>query len=211
MVTGTDTEVGKTYVTAQLVAGLREAGHSVGAYKPVASGCERGSDGAWVSGDAMQLWRAIAQREPIERVCPQCFGASLAPPAAAAAEGRTVDPELMLAGAAWWRSRCEPLIVEGAGGLLSPLDTNVSNADFARQLDADLLIVSANRLGVINHTRLTEVAAEALGLRVVGIVLNQATNERDASVATNAAALRRYCRAPLVAVLEYGGRLVYSD
>ena len=116
----------------------------------------------------------------------------------------------MLAGANWWRERCQLLIVEGAGGLLSPLADDLSNAEFAQQLNADLLIVSANRLGAINHTRLTVIAAEHFGLPIAGIVLNQATAASDDSATTNGAAIRRYCRPPLVAALEHGGGLVYS-
>jgi dethiobiotin synthetase len=210
LVTGTDTEVGKTYVTAKLVALLGDRGHRVGAYKPVASGCQLDDSGGLVSDDGLALWEALARREPLDRVCPQRFAAPLAPPAAAALEGRRVDIERMIEGAEWWRQRSEPLIVEGAGGLLSPLADGFSNADLARRLDADVVIVAANRLGVINHTRLTEVAAEALGLRVVAIVLNQAASDPDASTGSNAEALRQYCRAPLVAVLEHNGSLLYS-
>ena len=209
-VTGTDTEVGKTYVAAALASQLRSLGIRVGVYKPVASGCSRDSAGRWHSEDAAALWLAAGKPAPLDRVCPQCFAAPLAPPAAAALEGRQVDPQQMIDGARWWREHCDILIVEGAGGLLSPLASGVSNADLAQQLEATLLVVVANQLGCINHTRLTVLAAERWQLPVTGIVLNQSTVETDASITSNAAEIRRYCVPPLVAALEHGGGLVYS-
>ena len=216
LITGTDTDVGKTYVGGQLVSLLASRGIGVGVYKPVASGCHLEPSAEDLppilrSSDAQTLWAAAGCPARLEDVCPQRFLRPLAPPIAARAEGKEVDRELMIERARWWQGRCEMLVIEGAGGLLSPLADDFSNAHLALTLGADLLVVAANRLGVINHTLLTLVAAEHFGLSVRGVILNQASPDRDESSSTNADVLRRSMSVPLVAVLEHAGRLVYSQ
>ena len=94
-VTGTDTAVGKTYVTAHSwLACWRPKGHKVGVYKPVASGCRRDGD-RLISDDAVALWEAAGRPGDLEHVCPQRFEAPLAPHLAAQAEGRQLDTDLL--------------------------------------------------------------------------------------------------------------------
>jgi dethiobiotin synthetase len=166
-IVGTDTEVGKTFQACQLARNLVASVSRVGVYKPVASGTAPAdaSDG--------ELLRAAAQCPyPIERICPQSFSAALAPPVAAQFEQRTVDEQLLVSGALWWYSRCDYLIVEGVGGLLSPLSESLTVLDLACQLQFPVVIVAANRLGIVNHTLLTVAALKASGLKIKGIVLN---------------------------------------
>lgn len=203
-VTGTDTEIGKTYIAAKIAHRLRGDGRRVGVYKPVASGCIMGARGELISEDAVTLWEAAGRGETLDRVCPQRFAAPLAPPAAAAAEGRAVDREQMIAGARWWIPRCDVLLVEGAGGLMSPLADDCFNADLAVALGAPVIVVAPNRLGVINHTLQTLLVAERYGLRVAGVILNQVTREVDASTGTNAETIRRYATSPWVVEVGYG-------
>src|SRR3954453_14971644 len=126
-ITGTGTGVGKTYVGALVVRALRDAGKRVGVYKPVASGCEmRG--GKLVSPDAIALWEAAGRPGTLEQVCPQFFAASLAPHLAARAEGRQVDSRLLREGIKFWRGTSDVVIVEGAGGLMSPISDDDYNA-----------------------------------------------------------------------------------
>lgn len=202
-ISGTDTEIGKTHVAAMLAKQLRTAGVKVGVYKPVASGCEVDANGQLVSDDAVRLWRAAGEPETLDAVCPQKFLAPLAPCTAALAEGRSVDRHQMLAGARWWLARSQVLLVEGAGGLMSPLDEAYFNADLARDLKADVIIVAGDRLGVINHTLQTLIAAKAYKLNVLGIILNRAFEATDDSIHSNADAIRRYADVPLLAVVDY--------
>jgi dethiobiotin synthetase len=127
-----------------------------------------------VSGDAVALWEAAGRPPTLEHVCPQRFEAPLAPHLAAAAEGRQIDAALLAGGAAYWREACDILIVEGAGGLMSPLTDEMYNADLAAALAFPLVVVSENALGTIHHTLTTLIAAAAFddGLWVAGIVLN---------------------------------------
>lgn len=166
-VTGTDTDVGKTAVACAIAAGLRAAGLRIGVYKPVASGVA-----ACAPSDVARLWEAAGRPLSPEAVCPQAFGAPLAPVQAAAVEGRRVDEQLLRAGIAAWQAASDFLIVEGAGGLFSPLGPHTLGADLARDLGLPLVVVDAARLGAIGRTLATVTAARAVGLSVRAVVLS---------------------------------------
>jgi dethiobiotin synthetase len=208
-VTGTGTGVGKTYVASLVARALRDAGVRVGVYKPVASGCEaRG--GSLVSPDAVALWEAAGRPGALDRVCPQMFAAPLAPHLAARAEGRRVDEKLLREGLEFWRESSDVVLVEGAGGLMSPLGDEDYNADLAAEFGYPLVVVAANELGVINATLQTLITAATYcdGLDVAGIVLNSPLRrDDDASVGSNADELARRCMPPLLAIVEHGAGL----
>lgn len=207
-ITGTDTGVGKTYVTCAIACALREAGVHVGAYKPVCSGAVFAEDGQAHWEDVEALWEATARQFPPDRISPQCYRAPLAPPVAAREEGKRVDPDLLRTGIEWWREQVEVLLIEGAGGLLAPISDSDTVADLAVDLGCPVLIVAADRLGMLNQTLLTVEAAESRGLRVAGVVINRTTAESDASTGSNLAELERWCGPPVVSVVEYGGAVV---
>ena len=177
-ITGTDTGVGKTYV-ASLVAALASQGRRVGVYKPVASGCRREGD-RLVADDASSLWEAAGRPGELERVCPQRFAAPLAPHLAARAEGARVDPKQLRSGLDYWLDRSDVVIVEGVGGLMSPLTEDDYVADLAYELAYPLIVVARNALGVINQTLQTLITAATFrrGLPIAGIVLNRPTPPR---------------------------------
>jgi dethiobiotin synthetase len=205
-ITGTGTGVGKTHVAALIARALREAGKRIGVYKPVASGCER-RDGCLVSPDALALWEAAGRTGTLEHVCPQLFAAPLAPHLAARAEGRRVDAALLRHGIEYWRESCEIVLVEGAGGLMSPISDDDYNADLAAEFGYPLIVVAANELGTINATLQTLITASTYcdGLIVAGIVLNAPRKlDADPSIDSNADELARRCVAPLLAVVEHG-------
>jgi dethiobiotin synthetase len=199
--TGTDTGVGKTYVAAMVARTLAAAGHRVGVYKPAASGCRRQGD-TLVSDDAVELWEAAGRPGELDRVSPQRFLAPLAPHLAARAEGRQLDAELLRSGIDYWRKRSDVILVEGAGGLMSPLGEDEYVADLAYDLGFPLVIVARNALGTINHTLQTLIAAAAFrdGLEVAGIVLNSPSClTDDASPATNRQELEARASSPILA------------
>ena len=203
-VTGTDTGIGKTAITSGLVRHWRARGHRMGAYKPVASGCESSPQGVPVWGDIEAYFAALEGEFPRDRICPQSFDAPLAPPVAARLAGRQVDWQLLLDGARWWESQVDSLLVEGAGGLLSPLTETASNADLALALGYPVLVVARAGLGTINHTLLTVEAAQRRGLQVRGVILNSAQlTATDESVKSNPQELARRCPAPFLGVLPY--------
>jgi dethiobiotin synthetase len=204
---GTGTGVGKTYIAALMARALHAAGKRVGVYKPVASGCDV-RDGQLVSSDAVALWEAAGRPGALEQVCPQMFAAPLAPHLAAREEGRRVDLKLLRRGIEYWRNHSDIVLVEGAGGLMSPISDDDYNADLAEEFGFPLVVVAVNSLGTINATLQTLVTADTFrdGLAVAGIVLNSPripTN--DPSVDSNADELARRCIAPLLANVKHGG------
>lgn len=194
-VTGTDTEVGKTFVTASILRGLISLGISVGAYKPVASGMDESQPG-----DPDILAEASGNREDKSLYCSQRFLAPLAPPMAAELENRLVDENLLLRGATLWRDRCHMLVVEGAGGWHSPLSLNWTNADVARALGYPVVIVAANKLGVVNHVLLTLECIVRGGQQVRAVILNNAFDSPDLSVSSNARLLGLFLKNKFPAV-----------
>jgi dethiobiotin synthetase len=136
------------------------------------------------------------------------FAAPLAPHLAARAEGRRVDAALLREGVSFWRETSDVVIVEGAGGLMSPLSDDDYNADLAAEFGYPLVVVAANELGTINATLQTLITASTYceGLDVAGIVLNSpALRNNDPSIESNADELSRRCVAPLLATVEHDG------
>jgi dethiobiotin synthetase len=205
-ITGTGTGVGKTYVAALIAKTMRDAGVRVGVYKPAASGCDC-RNGELISSDAVALWDAAGRPGTLANVCPQMFAAPLAPHLAARAEKRRVDAKLLRDGLQYWRDTSDVVIVEGAGGLMSPISDEDYNADLAAEFGFPLLVVAANELGVINATLQTLITAATYcdGLDVGGIVLNAVSRRTDdASVESNADEIARRCVPPLLATIEHG-------
>jgi dethiobiotin synthetase len=133
----------------------------------------------------------------------------LAPPRAAREEGRRVDADMLRTGLDYWRGVSDVVIVEGAGGLMSPLGDSVYSIDLAAEFAYPLVIVAANELGVINATLQTIITAEARAPRllIAGIVLDQVTRrEGDASLPSNAEEIAVRCGAPLLATVAHGER-----
>ena len=193
-VTGTDTDVGKTWVSCLVAATLRAAGYRCGAYKPVCSGASTDQSGGQIWTDVVRLGHAAGYYDSsIDSVCPQRFEAPLVPYLAARHENRSIDQSLLVSGITSWKDAAEYLVIEGAGGLMCPLTETFDLTDLAASLSSPLLIVAANRLGVINHTLLTVEVARHRGLKIAGIVLNNyrsVIQGNDASVCSNAAELQ---------------------
>ena len=206
-ITGTDTGVGKTYVTALIARQLLTSGKRVGVYKPVASGCRR-SGKLLLSDDAQQLWEAAGRPLRSSDVCPQRFEAALAPHRAAQLEGGQVDPTLLREGIRVWTDNCDIVLVEGVGGLMSPISDDDYVADLAYDFDYPLIVVAPNRLGVVNQALLTLIAANTFheGLEVAGIVLNDLlpAEQQDPSAATNEEDLRNRAIPPILTHVEHG-------
>jgi len=206
-ITGTDTDVGKTYVAALIAKQLHQQGVNVGVYKPAASGCTDNGDNILFSEDADTLWNAAGQPATVNHVCPQMFRAPLAPHLSARFEGKEIHRELLVQGIEYWQENSDFIIVEGAGGLMSPISDDDFVADLAYQFGFPLVVVVANKLGCINHTLQTLVTAAAYedGIPIAGIILNQVIPSAfdDQSLDSNPAEIERVCIPPILATVDF--------
>lgn len=186
-VTGTDTGVGKSVVAAALVALLRRRGRRVGAMKPVETGLAPDDPGS----DAALLREAAGGDDPMETVRPVLLPEPLAPWVAAGRAGTGVDLTVLDEAFGRLSEGRDAVVVEGAGGLLVPFTRDMAFDGLCVGWELDMVVVAANRLGVINHTLLTVRAAHDAGLRVRGVVLNQpGTDAGGVAEETNLEALR---------------------
>jgi len=195
-VTGTDTGVGKTQITAAMARLLSERNLIVRPRKPVESGCRREGDRI-VPDDARTLQAAARSDEPLERICPYSFEPALSPECAAALTGMHLSLDDVRAACLEGVAEADFLLVEGAGGFYSPLASGVLNADLAAALSMPVLLVAADRLGCIGHTLLTVEAIKRRGLTLAGVVLNRVENHGDPRM-NNAADLSRWLGEPVL-------------
>jgi dethiobiotin synthetase len=165
-ITGTDTEVGKTYITCALARHYRTLGETLAVRKPLASGC--GNDLTQCI-DAQALAQASGEDEWL--VCPYRFSPAVSPARAMQENHEDISLEQLLE-ACYDQSQHKRLLVEGAGGWLSPLTPTLYNADLAIALNLPVILVVANRLGCINHTLLTLHHIQQVGLVCHKIILN---------------------------------------
>ena len=193
-VTGTDTGVGKTVVACAIATGLRRRGLRVAAMKPVETGVAASDENR----DGARLTRAGGGSLPISMLAPLTYPDPVAPLVAARRVGATIDIALLDHAVRAASNDADALVVEGAGGLLVPITDRIAfDALFARwKLDA--VVVAANRLGVINHTRLTLAAARAAGLTISMVVLNNVAAESDTSAVENASIIAELENVPVV-------------
>lgn len=170
-VTGTDTHVGKTFVSVLLMRVLGASGLRVGGMKPVASG-GNWVDGDWRNEDALSLRASASLELPYESVNPYAFRQPVSPHLAARQEQREVCLETVLANFREIQSKVDCVVVEGAGGWLCPLGQSLDIADLAQAMGLPVILVVGIRLGCINHARLTDRAIRESGLPYAGWVAN---------------------------------------
>lgn len=193
-ITGTDTGVGKTYVTRLILETLRNEGVDAVGYKPVASGDR--ADATILAAASGNLSRDL--------VNPVFLKPALAPMVAGMLENRTITCAELVAGYQALAADHASVIVEGAGGWEVPLAAGFQVSDLAVALGLPVVVVAANRLGCINHILLTVRAIQARGLRCAGIVLNQLEDEMDTAMVTNKGVIESLAGVPLLAHLIYG-------
>ncbi len=192
-ITGTDTGVGKTYVTCLILETLRNAGIDAVGYKPVACG-----DRA----DATRL-AAASGNLPRDEVNPVFLKPALAPQVAAMLENRSFTLDQLVHGYKHLAARHTSVMVEGVGGWEVPLAPGLRVSDLAAALALPVIVVAANRLGCLNHTLLTVDAIRNRGLTCAGIILNQLEDEMDTAMITNKGVLEELAGVPLLAHLIY--------
>lgn len=191
-ITGTDTNVGKTYIAAMLVRALRGAGERAVGFKPICCGDRD---------DAEAL--AVASELAVNEVNPVWLRPPVAPYTASMIEGRIIDLALIRETFARLAA-ANTVIVEGAGGWLVPVEREYSMADMAAEFALPVIVVVANRLGCINHALLTIQAIHAAGLKCAGIILNHTSTADDAAVVTNRAVLEEIAGVPMLGEIAHG-------
>lgn len=200
-VTGTDTGVGKTLVSAALLHALAALGERVAGMKPVAAGADL-VDGAWVNEDVLALREASPVPAPPDLVNPYLFREAIAPHIAAERKGVRIELPRIVAAYEALAGEGNPVLVEGAGGFLVPLGPQKDMADLAIALGLPILLVVGMRLGCLNHALLTAEAIDRRGLRLAGWVANRIDPEM-AVYDENLASLTGRLGAPLVAELPW--------
>jgi dethiobiotin synthetase len=195
-ITGTDTGVGKTHVTAALLREFRRRRLHAGAFKPIACGSGGRNDA--------KIYRRLMNNEvPLDLINPIYLRRPLAPSIAAKLERRHIDFDAIHSAFCILTSAFSPILVEGAGGLLVPIKRNYFVADLIRELELPVVIVSRLSLGTINHTLLTVRQAQAMDLEVAGIILNDTLGRRGLAELTNIKVVPELSGVPLLGVVPH--------
>jgi dethiobiotin synthetase len=176
-ITGTDTGVGKTLVTAVLAVGLKRLGHSVGVMKPIETGV---SPSRVLHSDAARLQAIVDSEETLGAICPYRFEPPVAPFAAAQAERQRIDPAVIRQVYRLLARRYDYTVVEGIGGTRVPLNSNADVIDLIASLKLPAVVVGRAGLGGINHALLTIDALRRRHIPLVALVLNRTQPARSA-------------------------------
>jgi len=175
-VTGTGTDIGKTYVTALIVKKLREAGVRAAYYKAAMSGNSRRSDGALIPGDALCVRETAGLEQPLGTMCPYVYEKALSPHLAAAIEGRQADIDVVVNGYEAIARKYDYITMEGSGGIVCPVARTGTKVllleDIIKKLGMSCLIVADSGLGTINSTMLTVFYMRSKNIPVKGIIFN---------------------------------------
>ena len=201
-ITGTSTDVGKTYIATGMLAAASRLGLSTSGFKPVAAGCEMTVDGLRNS-DAIKLLAQTSLPVNYEQLNPVALKPEIAPHIAAAEIGRRLSVDRL---AGFYRGlmmqRPDFCVVEGAGGWRVPLNERETFADLARVLKLPVVLVVGMNLGCINHALLTSEAIQKDGLMLTGWIANQIVPEMD-RYKENISTLQRWLPAPMIGELAY--------
>jgi len=200
-ITGTDTGIGKTFVSCALLQAFAGKGEGVGVMKPIAAGCEKTPDG-WQNDDALQLMQHTNIELSYELVNPVALPPPIAPHIAIEQAGESVTIAQLIKHFEQIKDRADYFIVEGAGGWLVPLNEHESMADIPKAFGLDVILVVGIRLGCINHALLTLDAIQKSGNQLAGWVANIIDPEM-LMTDENILALKNRIRAPLLGTFPH--------
>jgi dethiobiotin synthetase len=200
-VTGTDTDVGKTHVCLELVRTLVEQGRSVGVMKPIAAGAHL-HDGVLVNSDALSLIEASGCGQNYEEVNPYLFEEPISPHIAAKNAGVEIDLDVLVQQYQRIKSSYDSVVVEGAGGWMTPLSDSTTLADLVKRLQIPVVLVVGLKLGCLNHAQLTQVAIKRSGLLMAGWIANTLDPQMP-QLQENIEYLKKCMEAPLLAHISY--------
>lgn len=174
-ITGTGTDVGKTFVTALIVKKLHRSGRSAAYYKAAMSGNSRGGDGRLIPGDAADVKRISGIAQPLEEMCPYVYEHAYSPHLASRIEGNPVRLQVVREGFEAVSRNYDYVTMEGSGGILCPVcfdETKIQLEDIIKELGLSCLIIADAGLGTINNVVLTFEYMRAHDIPVKGIIFN---------------------------------------
>lgn len=201
-ITGTDTNVGKTYVTCELLRYFKAQGKVALGMKPVASGCYQTPQGLR-NQDACELQAASSKMLPYELINPFVYEPAIAPHIAASLVGQTLTVAQLQQSYLKFKSQNQEVsLIEGAGGWLVPLNTRETLADFVSTAQLEVILVVGMRLGCLNHALLTVSAIQASGVKLAGWVANSLEFNMP-NYAENLTTLKNFIAAPCLGVVNY--------
>lgn len=174
-ITGTDTGVGKTYITSHLLYAARQTHVAIRAFKPIASGKVNYGE-QFISNDIALLYSAGGGQYALDHINRYQFEPAIAPHIAAKLEGRTIDINTIVSHIQSHQQDDELVLIEGIGGWQVPLNDWQMQADLVKQLDCSVLLVVAIKTGCINHALLTLQAIQQQDMAVCGWIANQVQN-----------------------------------
>ena len=206
-ITGTSTEVGKTFIGVAIASALTQRNIKVIPRKPIESGCESNAE-ELIPADAVALKEAADYQGPLSEVCPYRFEPPISPVRAAHLADKILTTE-QLVSICMEGSEQGFLLVEGAGGFYSPLAENGLNADLAVALQLPVLLVADDRLGVLSQVLLNVEAIKMRGLPLAGVVINQLVCDQNDHM-DNSADLRERLDCP-VFTMPYSKELIASE
>ncbi len=198
-VTGTDTGVGKTFITAGIAASMLNEGATVGVYKPVQTGASRDKNKNFIADD-IEFIKKIAPN--VKTKCSYILEIPAAPSVAADIVDVTIEKDVIKKDFEELKKSCDITIVEGAGGLMTPFGKDFLAADIAKMLNLPIVIVARADLGTINHTLLTVEYAKKKGLKIAGIIINnypEGTN--DVAIRTAPMIIQRFAQADFLDIV----------
>ncbi len=198
-ITGTDTDSGKTWVTVALMRKLRQQGFTVAGMKPVAAGCEW-REGQFKNPDALLIQENATLTLAYEQINPYAFELPISPHIACG--DADVNFQHILSVFATLKRNADAMLVEGAGGWLSPLSRAFDNANLAEAMGLPVILAVGMRLGCINHARLTFQAIKSAGVDCAGWVAVEVVPEMHGFQA-NLEYLKHCLDAPLLGVLPH--------
>ncbi len=202
-ITGTDTGVGKTVITAAIIKALHVRGISACAMKPIETGCARIGNNLCPS-DGMFLKKVAEMDEDMKYITPYCFETPVAPSLASGMEGKPVSIDVIARRFNSLLKKYHTVVVEGVGGLLVPIKKDYFVIDLVRELKLPLIVVSRPSLGTLNHTLLTVNYALKEGINVTGIVVNFSRPPGgDISEETNPYMLQKLSPVPFIGTFPY--------
>ena len=193
-ITGTDTNVGKTYVTCALTRRARALGLRVFAFKPIETGCSTGPDGRWLGADQELLAAAAGDWQQGVLRGVYRFPLPAAPLVAAEVAGAVIDLGVVVSTARRGAEQAGPAsiaLIEGAGGWRVPITRTADMATLAREASLPVIVVARAGLGTINHSLLTIEAIERDGLRVAAVVISQRSDDDPEFTASNLREINR--------------------